>query len=237
VVALFALVAGPGCGLFDQKADVLLIGDSIMKQGGEYVEEALESRDDIGSIAVENAGVNGSGLLTPGEYDWHREAEELVAELDPEIIVVLFVGNYASGDGRYVGPDGQPVEGYTPEFFSAWGAEADRLMEILTADGAEVYWVQPPPMLLDEGARRVSELRTTYQLLADRWPGTGVIDGTAALAGTDGGFSWELPDDTGAPQVARAADSVHLTAFGSRLLGEAIADALAPSVVALEADD
>lgn len=221
----------PGCGLFDSPVEVLLVGDSIMRQSGAFVEEALESRPDIDDAHVKNAAKNGSGLLTPDVYDWHAEAEEMIAEYDPEIVVVLFIGNYTDGE-PYRLADGTPVEGYTPAFFEAWGREADRLMEILTAEGAQVWWVQPPPMIEGEGARRVREMRATYEALVQRWPGTGLIDGTAALAGPDGGYAAELPDADGVLRPVRTGDTVHLTEHGARILATTIADAIGPALAA-----
>jgi hypothetical protein len=231
-----ALTALPACGLFDSKVDVLLIGDSIMRQSGEYVEDTLEARPDIEGVEVKNAGKNGSGLLTPGTYDWHEEAAGMIEKYDPDIVVVLFIGNYTSDD-LYRLPDGTPVEGYTPEWFQAWGVEGDRLMEVITAGGADVWWVQPPPMIDGEGARRVEEMRATYQALVDRWPATGLIDGTAALAGPDGRYAESLPDENGQMQAVRVSDTVHLTPYGSQLMADAISDAIGPPLAALMADD
>lgn len=227
-----AIVSGglPGCGLFDSQVEVLLIGDSIMRQSGEFVEEALEARPDIESVKVKNVGRNGSGLLTPGVYDWHDEAQEMIRKYEPDIVVLLFIGNYTDDD-LYRQPDGTPVEGYTPAFFELWGAEAARLTDILAADGAEVWWVQPPPMVDGELARRTTEFRTTYENLAARRDDIELIDGTSALANPDGTYARELPDDTGQQRPVRLADTVHLSAFGGQLLAQVIADAIGPSLV------
>lgn len=229
-VVLVASVA-PACGLFDSPVEVLLIGDSIMSQAGEHVEDALEARADIDEAHVKNAGRNGSGLLTPDVYDWHAEAEEMIERYEPQIVVVLFIGNYTD-DEPYRLDDGTPVEGYTPEFFAAWGREADRLMEIVTARGAQVWWVQPPPMATEEGARRVTELRATYDALAARWPGTGLIDGTAVLSEPGGGYAEALPDQQGVMRPVRTADTVHLAPYGAQRLAKSIADAVGPVLAA-----
>jgi uncharacterized protein len=226
-VAVVALL--PSCGLFDPHADVLLVGDSIMRQGGEYVERQLEADPQVGGVSVRNAGKNGSGLLTPDVYDWHSEADDLIDRYEPEVVVVLFIGNYTSED-FYVDAQGNEITDYTPEFFDAWGTEADRLMEVLTQDGAVVYLVQPPPMASEEGQRRADALRTVYQGVAERWPGTGIVDG-GSLAGPDGGFTWELPDGEGQLQPVRGDDSVHLTAFGAERLAADIASTITPALL------
>jgi hypothetical protein len=107
-------------------------------------------------------------------------------------------------------------------------------MEVITADGADVWWVQPPPMIDGEGARRVDELRATYQALVDRWPGTGLVDGTAALAGPDGRYADSLPDERGQLQPVRVSDTVHLTAYGSEIMAGTISEAIGPALAALQ---
>jgi hypothetical protein len=230
-LVLIAVLSGglTSCGLFDSQVEVLLIGDSIMRQSGEFVEEALEARPDIESVKVKNVGRNGSGLLTPGVYDWHVEAADMIEKYQPDIVVLLFIGNYTSDD-LYQQPDGTPVEGYTPAFFEIWGAEAARLTDIVAADGAEVWWVQPPPMVDGELDRRADELRSTYESLAGRRDDIQLIDGQTPLASPDGSYAAELPDENGQLEPVRLADTVHLSAFGGQLLATAIADAIAPSL-------
>lgn len=209
---------------------VLLIGDSIMNQAGVYLEETLEARDDIDDVEVFNEGVNGSGLLTPAAYDWQQQAADLVDEIDPDVVVVLFVGNYTSTD-LWVNDAGLEVEGYTDQFFLAWEEEARDLQRTIVDSGADVYWVNPPPMLNEEGERRVVEFRQIHRRIAEDWTGTVLIDGTDVLSNGEGGYAFELPDDDGVPQQVRTLDSVHLTNAGSRLLAGEITRQVAPSVL------
>jgi hypothetical protein len=229
VVCVIVTVAG--CSRSEPEARVLLVGDSVMKETGEHVEEALESLPDIGSVEVENAGVNGSGMLTPSVYDWQTRARELVEEFDPDVVVVLFVGNYAD-DNLWAAADGSPIEGYTDEFFAAWGEQTNLMMETLTSQGAEVYLVHPPPLPIPEGERRVTALRDVNIQVATNFPGTALIDGTAALSDEEGRFADELPvPPNGEVETVRQPDGVHLTPAGGRLLAQAVAEVIAPSVV------
>jgi hypothetical protein len=232
-------VASSASSCTDDEPDarVLLIGDSIMKQTAPHVEQALEERPGVDDVEVTTTAVNGSGLLTPGVFDWHTEAAELVAEHEPDIIAVLFIGNYTDDEYR-LDATGEPITDYTDAFFLAWAEEANRLMEILSADGAQVYWVQPPPLPSPEGERRVTELRRVHAEVASLWPGTALIDGTAALADDEGHFAADLaaPPDGEVVQV-RDRDGVHLTEAGGRILAATIARELAPTVKRLQERD
>ncbi|MDZ7732007.1 MAG: hypothetical protein U5R31_01880 [Acidimicrobiia bacterium] len=210
-LAVLSLLPATGCGWFggdDDTTDVLLIGDSIMAQSGEFVDEELEEHEGLGGVSVRNEGVNGSGLLTPDLFDWHEQAELLVGWLEPEIVVILFVGNYSLED-PYVTDDGEPIEGYTELFFETWGEEARRLTDIARAGGAEVFWVQPPPMAGGTGGHRAEELRDVYEEVVEA-ENTGLVDGGTALGDPGRQFTWELPGEGGEPQTVRTPDGVHL---------------------------
>ena len=86
----------------EDEPDVLLVGDSIMRQTGPALTEGLPDRE------VDNRGVNGSGLLNPQVYDWVDRLPGLVAQSRPEATVVLFIGNYAPEEAWWIGADGSP---------------------------------------------------------------------------------------------------------------------------------
>jgi hypothetical protein len=147
------------------------------------------------------------------------------------VVVVLFVGNY-SDDDLWVTDEGEQVDGYTDLFFEEWGAQADLMMETLTSGGAEVYLVHPPPLPVPEGERRVTELRDINVEVASNWPGTALVDGTAALSDAEGRFADELPaPPDGEVQRVRESDGVHLTDAGGQLLAAEIAEVIVGSVL------
>ena len=88
--------------------------------------------------------IDGSGLLTG--YDWLAvAAAQLVARHDPELVVVMFSGNYAPP--LLVDPaTGAEIAAGSPTMLRMWDAAADALMAVITAGGAGVLWVGAPPM-------------------------------------------------------------------------------------------
>src|SRR5262249_32516214 len=144
-------------------------------------------------VKVEKDAVNGSGLMTPHVYDWENKLDELVNEDHPQVVVLLFIGNYSDTD-LFPGPDGRPIpDDYGPAFVDEWGRQAASVTHDLQAKMVQVDWVLPPPLLGDEGRRREEAMRDTYLDLARRVPGVGLIDGRQALGGTCE-FEWKLPD-------------------------------------------
>lgn len=229
-IMLLTIVTGlSSCSLFDKRVDVLLIGDSIMNQSGPFLESMLRTQPALSDAKVHVKAVNGSGLLTPGVFDWSTEAVALAEEYDPDITVVLFVGNYTNTDW-WLDDTGAPVPGdYGPVFYEEWGEEASSLTSAVQATGSQVYWVLPPPFYGDEGLRRQELLRETYVQMARAMPGVGLIDGRSPLSTGTGQFTWKLPSiDTGEEVAVRQSDSLHLTPDGGKLLSRQISQEISP---------
>ncbi len=231
VLAVVVLVAASGCSLFDKSVDVLYIGDSIMVQTSPFAELALVSEPGVESARTRVEAVSGTGLLTPGLKDWVGEADALIAEYKPKVVVVLFIGNYTDDD-LWIDASGVPVPNeYGPPFFAAWQDQAAVLSTKLAARGARVDWVLPPPLAGDEGARRSAEMRATYEALQASTPSIGLIEGRAAVGGPDGEWTWRREGVAGGEVTVRQPDSVHLTDDGGRLMAREIARTVAPQLI------
>lgn len=219
-----------GCGLFDEKVDVLLIGDSIMNQSGDFVVTELRRQPNLGDVNVKKVAVNGSGLMTPRVYDWMSKTDELIRKHKPKMVVALFVGNYSDTD-LFIGADGTQIPNdYSQRFFEEWGVQARKLTSIVQSNGAVAEWVLPPPFNGQEGKRREDAMRTVYVKLARDIPGVGLIDGRQALGDAQGNFTWKLPDVNGQVQTVRQGDTVHLTEPGGQLMARQIAFAIGPKL-------
>ena len=202
---LLLAVGATACG-DDGPKRVLLVGDSIMSQAAPTVQRRVGDEAD-----VRNESVSGSGLLSPGYVDWTNQLGRLLDRFDPDVVVLLFVGNYDLGTGStFTTAQGDVIGSrQDPAFFRAWQAQAQRMTDQAEEAGADVVWVLPPPMRDREDQTVVEGLRTVYEDL-----GTTTIDADDALADDDGGFVADL----------RLPDGVHLAPAGARQLGDLIAD-------------
>jgi hypothetical protein len=225
VLAVLAVAALVGIGVVAwwraaDKADVLLVGDSIMRQTGPALAEELPDRE------VENRGVNGSGLLNPQVYDWVERLPGLLAQTRPEATVVLFIGNYAPEEEWWIGADGEPVPPNTPEFFAEWREQAELVVDRLEAAGTDIYWVLPPPVVTDESNETVDGLRQVNRDLAADHPGIILVDASPPLTDGAGRFVVTVPDGEGGMLELRVGDGVHLGDEGARRLAAQIAAAI-----------
>jgi uncharacterized protein len=226
---LLVLLAGgvaAGEGLTPPTTHVLLVGDSILRQTGPALGDLLGD-----GSTVHNDGVNSSGLLTPEVFDWRDRLGQELVRTDPDVVVMLFIGNYTDDrDHLWHLPNGGVVRDVEdPAFAREWGHQADLLMAEIAPRGIPVVLVLPPPMPTEELQGVVAALRTEYERIAREWPQVRLVDAADVLGGPNGEWVGELPVIPGGPpRTVRVADGVHLTDAGQRLLAEAIAPAIRP---------
>ena len=165
--------------------------------------------------------VNGAGLLDTSP-DWLVSARKMVADFDPTVVVVEYVGNYAVFGGPLPG-----VTVYSPAFYRDWSQRAQRLEEILTSRGATVYWVLGPPIAPAVPEAGIQRLDAIYEHL--KAPGGGpppFIDITPAVTGGTDRYHMSLPGPSGRSIKVHLPDGVHFTPYGYSLMARAIADGI-----------
>ena len=199
--------------------DVLLVGDSIMKSVGPALARQLGVH-----WRVHNEGVNGSGLLTPGVFNWPRHLNASLNRFDPDIVVMLFIGNYTSDPAqKWVDADGRRVpDVYSPAFAREWGRQADRFVTRMIGSGAAVVLVLPPPMISARVQTVTDRLRAEYRAVAARHPEVTLADATTAVGGPHGEWVATRPTASGDRAPVRTADTVHLAPHGQRLVAREI---------------
>ncbi len=223
VLGLLAMGVGVGEALTPSPEHLLLVGDSIMRQTG----PALTRQLGDGST-VQNEAVNGSGLLTPAFFDWEDQLEESLVRTDPDVVVMLFIGNYTDDPAEFWAiPDGEPIRSVqAPGFASAWGRQVDEAMTAIAESGARVVLVLPPPMVTPELQAVVDALRAEYEQVAVDRDFVTLADAAEAVGGENGEWVAELPAGDGSMRPVRVADTVHLADHGQRLVAREILQAI-----------
>ncbi len=219
VLALLAVGVGVGQAMTPADQHVLLVGDSIMRQTGPSLAHQLG--DDW---SVHNEGVNGSGLLTPGFFDWPDHLEQDLQRTDPDVVVVLFIGNYTDDPGAFWHTaEGREVRDIgSAAFAREWGREADRAIATIAESDARVVLVLPPPMPNGPLQDVVDALRAEYERVAERWDIVRLADAASALGGPDGEWVGFKQTSGGETLPVGVGDGVHLAPFGQRLLAREI---------------
>jgi hypothetical protein len=197
---------------------VLAVGDSLTFQS------STPLHDDLGQhgLDVSVMAIGGSGLLDT-KTNWPDRLRQAVASIDPDEVVVEFIGNYG-----LFGPRPGVADG-SPQFYQQWAEEAQRLEDILTSRHAVVYWVVGPPVRSPSGNEKVVNLSHVYEnlhapgLLSSNPP---TIDAFAPFSDSRGGYTDYGPATNGQIMRLRTPDGVHFTVAGTQLFARTISDAV-----------
>ncbi len=198
---------------------VLLIGDSIMQSAGPAATGDLQRQ----GFQVQVVAYFGTGLLDT-KFDWLSRMRSLVAQYQPDIVVVEFVGNYGLFGTRPGIADG------TPQFYAAWASAAQQATDILSSDHAQVYWVLGPPMAKQAMEQKVMTLDSIY--LALRAPTSPArrplfVDEVKPFVDAQGRYLPSIVGPDGKQIPLRMPDGVHLAVpAGTQRFADAITAAL-----------
>jgi hypothetical protein len=203
---------------------VLVTGDSQ----AEFLGQRLIDQTPAGLVDVTTVARNGTGLTNPAFFNWEINAEQEVADRDPDAVVMAIGGNdgfnVQTADGSLYAP-GEP--GWETEF----ARRVAVVSSVLSGDGQRpVYWVPPPtardPKFNDIYASQNRAVeRATEAISALRY-----VDIYSTL--NHGRYSDELRID-GRRVLARQADGVHFTREGAVAAVRLILDAMAEDFPAL----
>ena len=210
VLIATALLAVLPSLLGNQSFLVVTVGDSVTYDAEPGIQAALES---AGSVVVDTRSVGGVGLLRPGIDGYLAEA----MTGDPDVVVVM-LGGWDLGE--IVADTG------------AYETRLDVVANRLTAEGAQVVWLDMPPTPPGEGIEEARQLANgLFAELAKRHDDVTHIATSPLLGDEEGGFTRFRPGVDGervqVRKVRDGGDDGHLCPGGAALLGEAVLAVLA----------
>jgi hypothetical protein len=193
---------------------LLIAGDSMTEAFGPELEAAAEA---TGVVSVERALRYSSGLTRPDFFDWPAQLASLLAEHDPEAVVVMMGANDAQGIRTPAGTADFGTEAWIAEYRSRVAA----VMAMLDDGSRTVYWVGLPVMRPSGYDDRMRLISTIYEEEAAGRPGVRFV-ATRELFSDGGSYAAYLPGSDGQPVLVRRDDGIHLTAAGGRRLAGAV---------------
>ena len=216
LAAVVVVVLGLGAAVIVLTAHrkVLLIGDSIMQSAGPAATGDLQRE----GFQVQVVALGGTGLLDT-RFDWRERMRQLVAQYQPDIVVVEFVGNYGLLGTR------PGIVDMTPQFYAAWAAAAQQATDILSSDHAQVYWVLGPPMAKPAMEQKLRTLDMIY--LGLRAPASPAhrplhVDEIKPFSDAQGRYLPSIVGPDGKVVPLRQPDGVHLTPAGAQRFADVI---------------
>ena len=186
-----------------------------------YLGQALTTEADL-PFEVETDDRISTSLARPDYFDWPTRWAEVIADSSPEA-VVLFIG--ANDHQDMADASGERLVEGTVAWQAEWRARLTTSLDVLTADGAVVFWVTQPPMRddrLDDGIQQLNLLAA--EVIAGR--GDVVIVDIWELFGGESGFAERVTGPDGDTIEARIGDGVHLSRSGASWVGDLVEDAI-----------
>ena len=118
---------------------VVDIGDSIGEDLGFGLGDLFQGDK---YVHVEQEGVEDTGLVQQGYYNWPGHLQLYLNRYSPGAVVIMMGAN----DDQNLNVDGQVYTPLSSGWVKAYTARVDELMEEAAAAGAHVIWVGLPPM-------------------------------------------------------------------------------------------
>ena len=205
-------------------AKVYIVGDSDAGTFGPYLQTLLAGT--LVTTTELNYKVS-SGLARPDFFNWPRELQQKLPEVDPDIVVVTFGGNDSQGLSLPQ-DDLQIMVGDPLQNEAEWSAEYERrageVMDLLLENDRHVIWVGIPNDDNPEVTAKLAIQDRAAKAAAAARPDIVFVDTWTRFSGRDGNwaeFVIDPRDNTG--KDVRADDGFHLNQNGAEILAIDIA--------------
>jgi hypothetical protein len=197
---------------------VWVIGDSLAGPVGNALVRLKEGLPVVVTMDHEP----GTGLASPGYFDWPALVAERLPAVAPDVVVCMLGAN----DGQALYPGGGPVEFGTAEWDAGYSALVGEFMDQLAAGSSRVYWVGVPVMAGPNYDAKVRVINGILRFEAGLRLDVRFIDAYSLFEGDGGGFAPRLPDATGALVTVRDSDGIHFTGAGAERMARRILEVL-----------
>ena len=196
----------------DDPLAMWIIGDSLVKVfGPELANQAFASG--VVDPTVDYRVV--SGLVARNYLDWPALIGQLMPDVQPDVVVVLFGGN----DHQTIPNHGTPIYEHTPEWVEAYRDLVAEVMDLILGLGADhIYWVGLPIMRDDDINATVPDMNRAYAAEAAERPDVTFVPAYDLFTDESGNYSSRLRDEEGELRRMRSGDGAHFEPAGARRL-------------------
>jgi uncharacterized protein len=198
----------------EQPLQIWVGGDSIAEGLGASIEKLAGETSTL--RATSQARIS-TGLTRPDYFDWPSAVNQVVAQKQRDVLVVVFGTN-----------DPQPIQTATgtysfgtPEWDAEYRARVDAVMSAATT--RKLVWVGLPVVRRENLEPKLELLDQIFVQEAAKFPDVTYVD-TRAMFSPRGSYDAYLPAPDGTPTLVRAADGVHFSLTGYDMLAQAVID-------------
>ncbi|MDR2669700.1 MAG: DUF459 domain-containing protein [Desulfovibrio sp.] len=209
-------------GAGKERKTVLLVGDSMMGWGlGHVLERSMRAYP---WISVKRYSRPSTGLCRITDVDWPKYLDGLVAEHSPDLVVISIGANDGS---TMTDLNRRACTVFTPAWEKEYRRRAEEFVHIAGSRGAKVLWVGLPIAGVDKIEKVLRTVSRLQQDACAKFDFASYLDVRAVLADKNGQYTTFRPGNNAEPVRIRAADKVHVSTAGGKLL----TDYIMPSVL------
>lgn len=216
-----------GSSVFAQPKTVVLMGDSVM---GEIFFSFKRWSSHNTAWKTIDGHKDSSGLCNTEYYDWPKVAAQLVADYKPQIVVLALGPN----DAQDIVLEHHWVHFGTDAWKVEYAARTKRILEVVSSQGAQVYWPVLPVMRESAFEKKMAVIRAVQAEVLATMPHVKVVDTSASFRDANGRYE-QKGEARGRMRDLRAKDGIHLAPAGADIVVEGIAGAISPEVAAVPA--
>ncbi len=195
---------------------VMVVGDSVTYEIEPALTAALQR---TGRVVSANRTQVGFGLSRWPAYQWWEIWLPFLDEVRPEAVIVQTgiwdVSDVWGSDDRIPKPE-------DPDWEDSFAFLVRMAVDVLSADGAHVYWLTMLPSPESDGPARLTRLLLEVAAGDDR---LSIIDLTPSFTDNEGQYIDEI-DRSGEPWPIRKIDGVHLCREGAALAARSTTEAV-----------
>ena len=195
---------------------VMVVGDSVTYEIEPALTAALQR---TGRVVSANRTQVGFGLSRWPVYRWWEIWIPFLAEVRPEAVIIQTgiwdVNDVWASDDRIPRPE-------DPDWEDSFAFLVRMAVDVLSADGAHVYWLTMLPSPESDGPGRLTRLLLEVASGDDR---LSVVDLTPGFTDDEGEYIDEI-DRAGEPWPVRKIDGVHLCREGAAVAARSTAEAV-----------
>jgi LysM repeat protein/lysophospholipase L1-like esterase len=201
---------------------VLLVGDSLSIGLGKQLEAVFSGHP---GLTFAHLGKVSSGLANPAFFDWDANLSTQVKAHHPDVVLIMLGAN---DNKNLPTPDGRSAAFGSKEWDGLYTARLTRLHGVARSENpkAAVYFIGVPIMGDPAFNAEMNHVNGVLAQAAKILPGSAFIDVKDVLADPSGAFAPMARAADGGLVKLRAADGVHISGAGSRLLAARCLDAI-----------
>lgn len=195
----------------------LILGDSFIAVWGgmgEILEQELINYKDV---TVKREGEVSSGLSRPDYFDWPATARNLIAEQQPNVVVIMLGSNDAQSLTKNLDGKNSVLNYGTKEWDNEYGQRVLDFLEIFKENRITVFWVGLPIMRNNTYSEKMRHLNSIYEKGVKNFTNAYFISIWDLFADENGNYTDYLVDEKGKYILVRLQDGIHFSYLGGKI--------------------